>query len=129
MTTLDPRVVAEITRQDAVSTYGTDRDGVRLALACMQDELDETLLAFQAEKRPIEGRTWQQVQFELVQTVAIGLRLLRDLSPADSAPVPVTVPYGTARALCLADPDVDPTGRSIAGPVCADCAPRPTTVR
>ena len=128
MTTLDPRVVAEIERQDSVSTYGTDRDGVRLALACMQDELDETLLAFQAEKRPIEGRTWQQVQFELVQTVAIGLRLLRDLSPTGRPAVPVVVSYSAARALCLATPEVDPTGRTIAGPVCPDCAPRPMAI-
>ena len=73
----------EMERQDGVSTYGTDRDGVRLALACMQDELDEALEAFQAEKRPIEGRTWARVQEETVQTVAVGLRLLRDLAAAE----------------------------------------------
>lgn len=77
---LDDRVACEIARQDLVSTYGTDRDGVRLALACMQDELDEALEAFQAEKRPIDGRTWARTQDELVQAVAVGLRALRDLS-------------------------------------------------
>lgn len=76
---LDERLARELTRQDVVSTYGTDRDGVRLALACLQDELDEVLEAFQAEKRPIDGRTWAGVQAEAVQLVAIGLRLLRDL--------------------------------------------------
>lgn len=77
---LDARVAAEVRRQDAVSTYGTDRDGVRLALACLQDEVAEALDAFQRDKRPIEGRTWQQTQDEVVQAVAIGLRLLRDLA-------------------------------------------------
>lgn len=77
---LDERVAAEIRRQDGVSTYGVDRDGVRLALACLEDEVDEALEAFQAEKRPIEGRTWSATQGEVVQAVAIGLRLLRDLA-------------------------------------------------
>lgn len=36
--------------------------------------------AFQAEKRPMEGRTWALTQGEVIQAVAIGLRLLRDLS-------------------------------------------------
>lgn len=69
----------EIVRQDGVSTYGSDRDGVRLAIACMEDELAEVLDAFQREKRPIDGRTWEQVQGELRQLIAVGLRLSRDL--------------------------------------------------
>ena len=77
-----PELLDEVIRQDRVSTYGTDRDGVRVAIACMQDELDETLEAFQREKRPIEGRTWPHTRHELTQTVAIGLRLLRDLENA-----------------------------------------------
>lgn len=83
--TIPDPVMVEIERQDGVSTYGTDRDGVRLALAFLQDEVAEALDAFQREKRPIEGRTWQQTHDEVVQAVAIGLRLLRDLAAAEPA--------------------------------------------
>lgn len=78
------RLLIEVERQDGLSTYGAaGRDDVRIALACMQDELDETLEAFQAEKRPKEGRTWARTRSELVQAVAVGYRLLRDLESAD----------------------------------------------
>jgi hypothetical protein len=77
---LDERVAAEIRRQDRVSTITTDRDGVRLALACLQDEVAESVEAFQVEKRPQEGRTWALTEGEVVQVAAVALRLLRELA-------------------------------------------------
>lgn len=103
---VDDRVAREIARQDVVSTYGTDRDGVRLALACMQDELNEALEAFQAEKRPIDGRTWARAQEELVQAVAVGLRVLRDLSNP-KATLTTVLP---AAAPATAPPTLQPNG-------------------
>ena len=69
---------AEIARQDSIHPEGfpPTRGGVRLALATVQDELDETFEAWRLERR---GPEWAQVEHELVQTVAVGVRALREL--------------------------------------------------
>lgn len=66
----------EVRRQDDLhpEDFPPTRGGVRLALAAVQDELDETLEAWQGERRAPE---WIKTEEELVQTLAVGIRLLR----------------------------------------------------
>lgn len=73
----------EVLRQDEIHAPGfpADRDGVRLGLAAMQDELTETLEAWSRDKRRGQDG-WDfpsDMENELVQTIAVGLRLLRSL--------------------------------------------------
>jgi len=71
----------EVARQDEIHPAGfiADRDGIRLALAAMQDELDESLEAFQGGEKRRTDEYWPKTEEELVQTIAVGLRLLRSL--------------------------------------------------
>ena len=71
-------VEAEVVRQDQLHEQGfpPSRGGVRLALAAVQDELDETLEAWRGERAAPE---WLKTEEELVQTIAVGVRLLRSL--------------------------------------------------
>lgn len=67
----------EVARQDQIQPegYPNTRNGVRLGLACLQDELDETHAEWHVEKRT----QWEKTQIELTQAVAIGVRILRSM--------------------------------------------------
>lgn len=71
--------VEEVGRQDAAHPVGypPTRDGVRVGLASVADELDEALAAWRSERRQ-DG--WPLTAGELVQAVAVGLRLLRSVA-------------------------------------------------
>ncbi len=73
-------VLKEVERQDGAHPggYGSTRDGVRLGLASMEDELRESLEAWQEEKRK---NGWPDTYSEVEQTVAVGMRLLRSMRP------------------------------------------------
>lgn len=73
-------VLEEVERQDELHPdgYPATRDGIRHGLACMQDELVESLMAWHKEKR-LPERRFQHTRAELKQCVAIGLRMLREI--------------------------------------------------
>lgn len=74
-------VEAEVRRQDVEHPggYGSTRDGVRLGVASMEDEVREALEAWGEEKG---NGSWPATRAEVVQVVAVGLRLLRSLPGA-----------------------------------------------
>lgn len=75
-------VEREVARQDEIHPPGfpATRDGLRLGLAAMQDELDETLTAWRTDRRVISVCPWLlHTEEELLQTVAIGIRMLRTI--------------------------------------------------
>lgn len=71
----------EAIRQDTLrdEPYTKDRDGVRLALAYMLDELNESLAEWSLEKKQ-KSNNWSKTKAELVQTLAVGIRLLKTLN-------------------------------------------------
>jgi hypothetical protein len=77
---------AEIERQDAKHGpfEGSRLGSSRLALACLEDEVAETLNAWRAERR---AETWVKTRGEVVQVAAVAMRALRDAfteeTPAD----------------------------------------------
>lgn len=68
----------EVARQDSIHRlgYSASRDDVRLALATIQDELDEALVAWR-EERGKEG--WTETAEEILQAAAVALRLYRTI--------------------------------------------------
>jgi NTP pyrophosphatase (non-canonical NTP hydrolase) len=68
----------EINRQDKIhpSGYLNTRDSIRLGLASIQDELDETLEEWRKEKK---RSRWKNTKEELLQTIAVAIRLYRNL--------------------------------------------------
>ncbi len=80
---------AEIERQNTThpSGYPATRDGIRLGLACAQDELEETLAAWRADrcKCPAprcDHAEWEHTFEEAIQTAAVLMRLAASISPA-----------------------------------------------
>lgn len=73
------RVVEEVLRQDSIhpAGYPATRDGVRLGLVSIQDELDEALEAWRDERRH-DG--WLLTEGEVLQVIGVAMRLLRSLS-------------------------------------------------
>jgi NTP pyrophosphatase (non-canonical NTP hydrolase) len=57
-------------------SFGSDVAGVRLALACLQDELAEALDAWRTERR---SPHWGATGSEVMDVVAVAVRLLRDI--------------------------------------------------
>lgn len=78
--TLMGEIEAEIHRQDEMhgGGYGSTRDGVRLGLVSIEDELREARQEWDREKHG-GGGGWSGTYEELLQAVAVGFRLLRDL--------------------------------------------------
>lgn len=70
----------EVNRQDELCDhpYEAHRDSVRLGLATVEDELREALEAWQRDKK-LPGDRWAAVREELLQALAVGLRLYRVL--------------------------------------------------
>jgi hypothetical protein len=65
------------------SRYGPftrDIPGVRLALACLEDEMDEAKQAWRSDRKPKPGTEgWAATTSEVMDIVAVGVRLLRDM--------------------------------------------------
>lgn len=99
---LAPRLADVIEKQE--NRYGRfdaeDVSSVRLAIAAMQDELDETLEMWRVERRARQhidpdiaslmgaetttrARAWHATRDELEQLVCVGLRLLLELEAAE----------------------------------------------
>jgi hypothetical protein len=86
------RVNAEIVRQDRLHPVGypANRDGVRLGIAAAEDELEEVKSAHRADrcKCPIPNcghAHWLETEVEVLQTVAVLLRLARSIRTAENA--------------------------------------------
>ena len=83
-------VVKEVARQDAIHPDGfpATRDGLRLGFAAMLDELDEAKDAWRSDRRSDDVCPWLRIgddlhtEGELIQAVAIGLRMLRSIHEA-----------------------------------------------
>lgn len=81
----------EMVRQDSIhpSGYPATRDGIRLAIAAGEDELDEALQAWREGRckcpLPMCGHhKWGSVRTELIQAAAVLLRAAREISPENS---------------------------------------------
>lgn len=79
-TTVHPliyRLLEEIARQDAKHGpfEGTILGRSRLAIACLEDEVQETREAWRAER---QATTWEQTRTEMLQVAAVAIRGLRD---------------------------------------------------
>jgi hypothetical protein len=60
--------------------FTADVGGVRLGLACLEDEIDEAKHAWRAERKPKRGtKAWAETTAEVMDVVAVGVRLLRDM--------------------------------------------------
>jgi hypothetical protein len=68
----------EVERQDAKHGpfEGTRLGASRLALACLQDEVDEALKAWRTE-RAHQGE-WAHTRMEVLQVAAVAIRAIRD---------------------------------------------------
>ena len=80
MTAVDPltyRLLAEIARQDAKHGpfEGTILGRSRLAIACLEDEVQEVRDAWRAERK---ATTWEATREEVLQVAAVAMRALRD---------------------------------------------------
>ena len=72
-------VAAEVERQDAKHgpfTAASPLGAARLAIACLEDEVQEVKDAWRAERREPH---WQQTEAELIQVAAVAMRAVRDL--------------------------------------------------
>lgn len=63
-------------------TFTNDVAGMRLGLACLEDELAECLEAWRGERR---GDGWLETHAELMQLVAVACRLLMDTGLPESS--------------------------------------------
>jgi hypothetical protein len=75
------RVRAEVARQDdRWGEFENRRPSIRLAFACLEDEVDEARRAYEADRHDdFCGLGFSDTQAELVQVAAIALRLLATL--------------------------------------------------
>jgi hypothetical protein len=74
-------LMEEVARQDRLHRegYPADRNGLRLALAAIEDELDEAKMAHRAERR-VAG--WHETREEILQIAAVALRAVRSIDEA-----------------------------------------------
>jgi len=67
----------EINRQEKIlpanKCFPFNRNGIRLGIASLEDELKETLDAWNKEKR---GTKYKETKKELIQLIALGIRIL-----------------------------------------------------
>lgn len=75
------RIVAEVERQDQRFGHFTrDRPSIRLGIACLEDEVAETLRAFDDDRHDdFCGLGWSGTTDELIQVAAVATRLARDI--------------------------------------------------
>ena len=60
--------------------FTPDVSGVRLALACLEDEVDEAKDAWRSERKPRRGtKAWATTTAEVMDVAAVSVRLLRDM--------------------------------------------------
>lgn len=71
----------EARRQDDIhpGEFPATRDGIRLALACLDDEVKEALDAWREERR---GHGWENTRKELLQAGGIAIRAVRSIDEA-----------------------------------------------
>lgn len=75
----------EVARQDAIHPdgYPATRDGLRLGIAALEDELDEVYLAwrsaYRAARRVNGDPDWLHLRAELVQVAGVCVRMIRSL--------------------------------------------------
>lgn len=76
--TLADLIASEVARQDEIhpAGYPATRDGVRMGLATIQDELDEALAAWRDERREPH---WTETEAEVLQVAGVAARLLRSM--------------------------------------------------
>lgn len=79
-TVVDPliyRLMAEIARQDGKhgKFEGTTLGRSRLAIACLEDEVEEARNAWRDERKALN---WDQTREEVLQVAAVAMRALRD---------------------------------------------------
>lgn len=74
-------VVEEVKRQDSrFGRFGHERKDVRLAIACLEDEVREAFQAFEGDRRDQDlGPRWAYTQGEVTQVAAIAIRLVYDI--------------------------------------------------
>lgn len=76
------RIISEVERQDKIHPAGFEptRDGIRMGICAIADENDEALEAWREGKREPETHMhrFHNVRVELIQTVAVGYRTIRD---------------------------------------------------
>lgn len=61
-------------------SFSRDVPGIRLGLAVLDDELREALAEWRSERKPKRGtRAWAATTAEVMDVVAVGVRLLRDM--------------------------------------------------
>lgn len=76
-------VLMEMERQDhSHGWFESNAKGLRLAVAALEDEAEETRHAWRAERKR-DG--WPQTITEAVQTAAVALRLARDAAQPDGS--------------------------------------------
>jgi len=67
----------EMLQQDRMyGTWGSSSAQVRLAIACMDDEVQEALVEWQRYRATTD---WLSVRAEALQVAAVAMRLVRDL--------------------------------------------------
>jgi hypothetical protein len=76
--TVEERLAAEIERQDArFGEFTNNRASIRLGFACLEDEVAESLEAYEDDRRDdFCGLGFMATQEELVQVAALAHRLL-----------------------------------------------------
>jgi hypothetical protein len=88
------QLLAEVARQDSLhSGYRPTRDGMRLALAALQDELDEALAAHRAGRCKCATidcghHDWTELRVELIQVAAVAIRAIRSIDTYERDPPP-----------------------------------------
>ncbi len=73
----------EIDRQDGIAEaagygYPFTRNGVRLGIAALEDELTEVREAWRADKNHLESGAWH-LREELLQVAAVAVRIAREI--------------------------------------------------
>lgn len=83
-------VEQEVRRQDEIHPDGfpATRDGLRLGIGALEDEVEEVKRAWRQDRRRKEACPWTErgeghsTETELLQVVAVGLRMLRSIHEA-----------------------------------------------
>jgi hypothetical protein len=70
-------LIEEVDRQDAKHGpfEGTTLGRSRLAIACLEDEVEEAREAWRSERKAL---TWDETRAEVLQVAAVAIRTLRD---------------------------------------------------
>lgn len=81
MTEIHRMIEVAVGYQDGkYGSFASDVAGVRLAVACLEDEVAEVKDAWRSERKPKRGtRAWAATTSEVMDVVAVGVRLLRDM--------------------------------------------------